>query len=243
MHSNALARRSAPRAAAARGQPPRHHARCKCAWGAIIARTRLPPSSLECRLNLKIGPGVRIIRAAVSARQPGVPPSNGPRGRALCSHHIKLLSSRPCLLLRLRGPGQAGASQCARLVAYSASAPQCAVAGWPCLPRPAKSNGMAKMQSPAAQLGVGEARGKPDRGDGRGITRAECTGWECRGRSQHACDVRRVRGDVQPAARGSVRYCAALSMPWQRSCLDGPLVCPRRRLSGCTRALFLPCRQ
>ncbi len=47
--------------------------------------------------------------------------------------------------------------------------------------------------------------------------------------------MRPVQGDIQPAASGSVQQAACCTMACQRRCLDGSLVCSRRRLLGCKR--------
>ena len=54
--------------------------------------------------------------------------------------------------------------------------------------------------------------------------------------------VRHVHRDIQPAASGSVQQAACWTMAWQRRCLDGPLVCTRRRLLVGARGYAPPVR-
>jgi hypothetical protein len=141
----------------------------------------------------------------------------------------------------------------AKLGARSAGAPPSAEAGWPRLPRPAKTERGITTATPGNRahqhgLKVVEARGKEDRGDwarqvrvenpreGSGPT-AGARDWRGVQRRVAAC-VRRATCAKRHAAPPRVPAfgtAACWTMALQRSCLEGPFVRTRRRLSGCKR--------
>ncbi len=117
----------------------------------------------------------------------------------------------------------------------SAHAPQRAVAGWPRLPRPAKTRTgwrNCEARERAKRLSLGSARLEQTATAAMGASGAHRNRAERRGRTagaRYGMGVQRkgrVRATctetstVQPAARGSVRCDGVLGMAWQQSRLD-----------------------
>jgi hypothetical protein len=144
--------------------------------------------------------------------------------------------------------------RCTRLGCRSACAPQRAQAGWPRLPRPAKTERDSKNTKPgerAHRLSLGVYQGSGGKTAAMGASgahrethakrragqQAHVTGWECRGSSQQGggdatCSV--CMGTCSPRAwQRSVRRRAGHAIPMKPPRRD--LVCIRRRLPGCKR--------